>query len=35
VLPPPEDAGFEALKRQLIALTGWDLGRFKEAYLRR
>jgi chemotaxis methyl-accepting protein methylase len=35
VLPPPEDPGFEALKRQLIALTGWDLARFKEAYLRR
>ena len=35
MLPPPEDPGFEALKRQLIALTGWDLGRFKEAYLRR
>ena len=35
VLGPPEDASFEVLKRQLIALTGWDLGRFKEAYLRR
>ena len=32
---PPEDRGFEELKRRLIDMTGWDLGRFKEAYLRR
>lgn len=32
---PPEDAAFEALKRQVISLAGWDLTRFKEAYLRR
>jgi chemotaxis protein methyltransferase CheR len=35
VLEAPEDPGFAALKRQLSALTGWDLARFKEAYLRR
>ena len=32
---PPEDRGFDELKRRLIDMTGWDLGRFKEAYLRR
>jgi chemotaxis protein methyltransferase CheR len=30
-----EDPGFEALKQNLVRLTGWDLTRFKENYLRR
>jgi chemotaxis methyl-accepting protein methylase len=35
-LPAPEDdPGFEALKQRLVRLTGWDLNRFKENYLRR
>jgi chemotaxis protein methyltransferase CheR len=32
---PLEDPGFEALKQRLVRLTGWDLTRFKENYLRR
>lgn len=35
LLEPTPDAGFDALKAKLIALTGWDLSRFKESYLRR
>jgi chemotaxis protein methyltransferase CheR len=30
-----DEAGFSALKAQLVGLTGWDLTRFKENYLRR
>jgi chemotaxis protein methyltransferase CheR len=30
-----DDAGFAVLKAQLVELTGWDLTRFKENYLRR
>lgn len=30
-----DDAGFAALKSRLVGLTGWDLNRFKENYLRR
>jgi chemotaxis methyl-accepting protein methylase len=33
--PPLEDPGFEELKQSLVRLTGWDLTRFKENYLRR
>lgn len=32
---PDDDPGFEALKQRLVTLTGWDLNRFKENYLRR
>lgn len=37
-MAPPaldDEAGFAALKKQLVGLTGWDLTRFKENYLRR
>lgn len=35
MLEPDDDAGFAALKQKLVGLTGWDLTRFKENYLRR
>lgn len=34
-LAPEEAAAFAALKARLVEKTGWDLGRFKENYLRR
>jgi chemotaxis methyl-accepting protein methylase len=33
--PKDDDADFAELKRRLVRLTGWDLNRFKENYLRR